>query len=197
MGLTLITGPTTEPVTMEEAKQHLRVDVSDDDGLIAGYVLAARRYIESQTGPLMQQTWDYTVDREWPMVGGFYAIRLPFSPCSSVTSVSYVDTAGASQTLSAGLYQTVLNVPIPYIAKAYNQSWPAIRDVPAAITVRAVYGYGASPGAVPDPLRQAILLMVGRFYEHREEVVVGAIPSSVPMGVEALIGPYSLAQRSW
>lgn len=197
MGLTLITGPTTEPVTLEEAKQHLRVDVADDDGLIAGYVLAARRWVETQTGPLMNQTWDYTLDRTWPMVGSYYTIRLPYSPCSSVTSVSYVDEDGASQTLSAALYQSVLDAPVPYITKAYNASWPTVRDVPAAITVRAVYGYGAHPGSVPDPLRQAILLMVGQFYEHREQIVMNQVPHQIPLGVEALISPYALPVRVW
>lgn len=197
MGLSLYTGPTTEPLTLEEAKQHLRVDVSDDDGLIAGYILAARRLVETQTGPLMNQTWDYTIDRGWPMVGGYYSIRLPFSPCQSVTSVTYLDEDGATQTLSTSLYQTVLDAPIPYITKAYNQDWPSVRDQPAAITVRAVYGYGSHPGSVPDPLRVAIMLLVGHFYENREEVVVGTTPVALPLGVEALISPYAIGQRSW
>ena len=190
MGLTLITAPTTEPVTLEEAKQHLRVDTSDDDGLIAGYVLAARHWVESQCGPMLTQTWDYMVDDAWPMIEHRYAIPIPLRPVQSVTSVTYVDSAGASQTLSAALYQTVLNVPTPYITRAYGASWPTVRDQPACITVRFVAGYGAHPGSIPDPLRVAMLMLVGSFYEHREEVVVGQTAVKVPFGVEALIAPY-------
>jgi uncharacterized phiE125 gp8 family phage protein len=197
MGLALVTGPTVEPLTLEEAKAHLRVDSADEDALIAGYILAARKYVETQTGPLVTQTWDYTVDRAWPMVGNYYGIRLPYAPCQSVTSVSYVDADGATQTLDSGQYQASLDSPIPCIWQAYGASWPSVRDQPAAITVRAVYGYGSAIGSVPDPIRQAILLMVGRYYEHREEVVLNMLPYQVQLGVEALIGPYAIGQRSW
>ena len=200
MGLTLITKPTSEPVTVEETKQHCRIDINDDDALLAGYIISARRWIETQVGPLLSQTWDYTIDRCWPMVGNYYGIRLPFSPVSSVTSVSYVDTDGATQTLSGSLYTTQLDIPVPTIWRAYNQSWPSIRDVPAAITVRFVCGY-TSMREVPDPLRMAVMLLTGHLYEHREDVIVPTlptqIPSQLPMGVEALISPYAIAQRMW
>jgi len=196
MGLALITPAATEPVSTSEAKAHLRVDTTDEDTLIASYVSAAVKYIETQTGPLITQTWDYKVNREWPLVDNYYSIYLPFSPVQSVTSVSYVDIDGATQTLSAGLYQTVLSAPNPYLTKAYNQDWPQIRDIPDAITVRFVAGYG-NAAAVPAPIKSAILLMVGRLYEHREEVIAGVSAGIVPAGIEMLISPYSLTQRSW
>lgn len=196
MGLALVTAAATEPVSTSEAKAHLRVDTADEDTLIASYVSAAVKFIETQTGPLITQTWDYKVDREWPLVNNYYSIYLPFSPVQSVTSVTYLDIDGASQTLSASLYQTVLSAPNPYITKAYNQDWPQIRDVPDAVTVRFVAGYG-NAAAVPAPIKAAILLMVGRLYEHREEVVVGGAPSVVPAGIDMLISPYALTQRSW
>lgn len=196
MGLALITPAATEPVSTSEAKAHLRVDTTDEDTLIASYVSAAVKYIETQTGPLITQTWDYKVNREWPLVDNYYSIYLPFSPVQSVTSVTYVDIDGATQTLSAGLYQTVLSAPNPYLTKAYNQDWPQIRDIPDAITVRFVAGYG-NAAAVPAPIKSAILLMVGRLYEHREEVIAGVSAGIVPAGIEMLISPYSLTQRSW
>lgn len=195
MGLTLITAPTTEPLTLDEAKQHLRVDTSDDDGLIAGYILAARHWVESQAGPIISQTWDYTLE-EWPICDGEYEIELPMKPVQSITSITYIDTNGDSQTLAADQYEAVLDDPTPSVVQAYGAVWPAVREKPAAITVRFVAGYG-SISSVPDPLRVAIMLLVGRFYEHREEVVVGVTPSQVPMGVEALISPYAYNLRSW
>lgn len=196
MGLRLVTAATVEPVTMAEARAHLRVDTNDEDALIAGYIVAARKAVETQTGPLCTQTWDYTIGRTWPMVGVHYGIRLPYAPVQSVTSVSYVDENGATQTLSSALYQSDLSAPIPTIWKAYGALWPSVRDQPAAITVRFVAGYGTTAD-VPDPIRQAILLMVGQFYEHRENVVLNQVPHQIPMGVDALISPYSLSARSW
>jgi len=196
MGLALVTPAATEPVSTSEAKAHLRVDTTDEDTLIASYVSAAVKYIETQTGPLITQTWDYKVNREWPLVDNYYSIYLPFSPVQSVTSVSYVDIDGNTQTLSSGLYQTVLSAPNPYLTKAYNQDWPQIRDIPDAITVRFVAGY-TNAAAVPAPIKSAILLMVGRLYEHREEVIAGVSAGIVPAGIEMLISPYSLTQRSW
>ena len=196
MGLALVTPAATEPVSTSEAKAHLRVDTTDEDTLIASYVSAAVKYIETQTGPLITQTWDYKVNREWPLVDNYYSIYLPFSPVQSVTSVSYVDIDGNTQTLSAGLYQTVLSAPNPYLTKAYNQDWPQIRDIPDAITVRFVAGY-TNAASVPAPIKSAFLLMVGRLYEHREEVIAGVSAGIVPAGIEMLISPYSLTQRSW
>ena len=154
MGLALVTPAATEPVSTSEAKAHLRVDTTDEDTLIASYVSAAVKYIETQTGPLITQTWDYKVNRIWPLVDNYYSIYLPFSPVQSVTSVSYVDIDGNTQTLSAGLYQTVLSAPNPYLTKAYNQDWPQIRDIPDAITVRFVAAY-TSDAAVPAPKKYA------------------------------------------
>jgi len=193
MGLSLVTKPTAEPVTLIEAKAHCRIDTSDDDGLIAGYIVAARSWLESQLGPLMTQTWDITFDYRWPWDGCKFILRLPIRPVQSITSVTYVDENGVTQTLSASLYKAILNTPVAAIEKAYGASWPGVRAQPAAITVRAVCGYGPNPGDIPAHLRQALLMLVGHFYEHRESVVIGQAPSSVPMSVEMLMSP----SRDW
>jgi uncharacterized phiE125 gp8 family phage protein len=190
MGLSLVTKPTVEPVTLIEAKAHCRIDTSDDDGLLAGYIMTARAWLESQVGPLMTQTWDTTFDYRWPWYDDRYVLRLPLRPVQSVTSVTYVDESGATQTLSPSLYTVVLNTPVATVEKAYNALWPNVRRQIAAIAVRGVYGYGSNPGDVPAPLRHALLMLVGHFNEHREAVVIGQAPASVPMSVEMLISPY-------
>lgn len=194
MGLSLVTKPTTEPVTLSEAKQHLRVDHNVEDGLIAGYVFAAREWVETQIGPMMTQTWDYTRQGIWPTYRGIYAIPLPMRPIQSVTWVKYVDDNGVTQTLTASpvssIYTTHLSGPRPFIAQAYDASWPSVRNVPDGITVRFVAGYGSNPGDIPNPLRAAMLLLIGHQYENREQVVIGTISSELPFGIEALISPY-------
>jgi uncharacterized phiE125 gp8 family phage protein len=187
MGLSLVTGPTTDPVTLAEAKAHCRVAISDDDGLIAGYILAARSYVETQTHrTMLTQTWECTFDYCWPTRGCYRHIAIPLSPVQSVSSVSYVDENGTTQTLASDQYTVVYNRTNAFIVPAYGVFWPTIRWVPDAIAVRVVAGYTQ----IPHELRQAILLLVGHFYEHREPVVIGQAPAEVPMSVEALISPF-------
>jgi uncharacterized phiE125 gp8 family phage protein len=187
MGLSLVTGPTTDPVTLAEAKAHCRIGITEDDGLLAGYILAARHYVEGQTHRMMlTQTWDCTFDYCWPTKGCYRHIAIPLSPVQSVTSVSYVDEDGATQTLASDQYTVVTNRSKAFIVPAYNVYWPSIRWVPDAITVRAIVGYTQTP----DELRQAILMLVGHLYEHRESVTEGQPLTEVPMSVEALISPF-------
>lgn len=188
-GLRLVAAPTIDPVSIAEARAHLRVDESADDGLIAGYILAARAYIEAVTGlALISQTFDMTLH-------DFQSkIELPRAPVSSVTSIQYYDDANVLQTLSSAIYEIdTARVPaVIHLADGYD--WPTVDDRVAAVVVRFVAGYGATPGSIPEPIRLAILLIVGHFYANREQVVVGAglIASQLPMGVDALVAPYKV-----
>ena len=205
MSLTLVTGPALEPVSLEEAKQHCRIDSTDDDGLLAGYILAARSHCETYTRrAFITQTWDYRISNAyadnlcvsgWPAVrqGGYWypRITLPKPPLISVTSISYVDTAGATQTLAADQYLVNPYSNEGIIDPAYGVTWPQVRTQMNAITVRFVCGYGTNPGNVQEleRVRQAMLLMIGSWYENRESVNVGNIVNEMPLGVEALLFP--------
>lgn len=191
MGLRLVTGPTIEPVSLAEAKAQLRLTGAEDDGLIAGYILTARRAAESYIrGALITQTWDYTIDYGWPWVnvGGVlrYRIELPLHPVVSVSSVSYVDDDGATQTLSTNLYTVRTDGPVSYIEKAYNQEWPSVRSIPAAITVRFVVGY--EPDAVPDEIKTAIMIHVQALYDGCDEDEMALCESCR----HSLLDPYRL-----
>jgi uncharacterized phiE125 gp8 family phage protein len=186
MALELVTGPTQEPVTLTEAKAQLRLDIADDDGLLAGYLLAAREYIEGQTKrDLVTKTWDYTIDYGWPVRGLRQYIRLPVNPVQSVTSVSYVDEAGATQTLASDQYTVMSRMTYSAIVPAYDVTWPTTRRVPDAVTVRFVSGYENCP----QDLKLAVMLLAGHFYENRE-AVSGKAMSEVPLAFDALISPY-------
>lgn len=188
MGLRLITGPTASPVSLAEAKAHLRVYGTEDDGLIAGYLMAATQSAEKQTNLLLgEQTWELTID-QWPssVWGSGGVIRLPRSPVQSVTSISYVDADGVTQTVLAGDYVLDANVQPAAIYPVFGKTWPAARPQANAVAVRFVVGYTQ----IPEPIRAAILLLVGHFYENREAVIVGQAPSELPMGVESLLFPF-------
>ncbi len=172
MGLSLVTGPAVEPVSLAEAKARLRVSTSDDDADLTALLIGARQYAENYIrGALVTQTWDYKLDRGWPMVcvDGYVRqrIELPLHPVQSVTSVSYVDEAGATQTLNSALYTVHIDRPFAYIEKAYDATWPSVRDVSAAVTVRFVAGY--LPAVVPDDIKTAILMHVRSIYDCEEK----------------------------
>lgn len=184
MSVTLITGPTREPVSLAEARAHCRVDANDEDGLIAGYLLAARQHVETYTRrALLTQTWDQSADD----LGSEIVLLRP--PVQSVTSVKYLDSAGVEQTLAPSQYRLVKRGTGEFVVvPAYGVTWPAVQAVESAVTVRFVAGY--LPEAVPEPLRQAILLLVGHWYEHREAVDARGSAAEVPMAFDPLVFPF-------
>lgn len=208
-GLTVDTEPSAEPVTVAEAKTHLRVDGSDDDTYIGALVTAARQHVEHVTSrALVTQTLALTLDHfpgtahgildlrmrpeELRGRGHDWVIRLPRSPLQSVSSITYIDDAGASQTLAASKYDVDTSSLVPRITPAYSEVWPTTRPIPNAVTVTFVAGYGAAAD-VPAALKQAMLVLIGTMYEHRETVVAGAAPEKVPHTFDYLTGPYRVA----
>lgn len=176
--------PTFEPLTLDEAKAHLRVTFNDDDALIEGYIAAAREYAETHTRRQL-----CTATYVMRMATLPTLIELPNPPLASVTSITYVDLAGDTQTLSSSLYTVD---PYSYPAKivpAYNATYPAVRGHVNDVTITYVCGTAAA--SVPVKAKQAILLLVGHFYEQREEVADARL-AKVPTAAEALLN-----QLSW
>ena len=183
MGLTVVTPPTADPVSLAEAKAHCRIYGTEEDGLLAGYIMAARTHAETYLDrALATQTLQFTIDGGWPCD----RITLPRPPLQSVTSITYSDTNGATQTLAADQYRVDTTAHQGVIERAYGVTWPAVRDQARTIVVTYVAGYTQ----IPEPIRAAVLLLVGHFYENREAVIVGQSPSELPMGVESLLFPY-------
>lgn len=186
-GLQLVTGPAYEAVPLAVVRAHLRIDHNDEDGLLAGYLLAARTYVEKITSrALISQTWRMTLDA-FPTE----ELALPLAPVSSVSSVTYLDDAGATQTVNASTYVVDTTTVPARLALATGSSWPTPAVRPGAVSVAFVAGGTLSD--VPEPLRQAILLLVGHWYENREAVNVGNIVTSVPFAVDALLSSYRVS----
>lgn len=186
MSLTLVTAPTTEPLTLQQAKNHLRLDHDEDDSLLRNLITTAKAYVEGQTHrALITQTWDYAIDYGWPYGAHGRSIRLPLNPVASITSISYVDSSGNSQTLAADQYTATTRQHGSFIVPAYDVSWPDVRCVPDAITVRFVAG---EADCAPQ-LRQAVTILVTHLYENREAVRSRDIVPT-PYALEALLSPY-------
>jgi uncharacterized phiE125 gp8 family phage protein len=182
MAMSLVTPPANEPVTLQEAKDHLRVAGGADDALISELIVAAREMAEAATWrALITQTWNWTLDD----FGGL-ARGVPKAPLQSVTSITYIDGAGAAQVLDPAAYKVDAVSQPGRIVPAYGQCWPAARAEINAVTVRIVAGYGSTGAAVPRTIRQGMLLALTDLYENRQSEIVGAAVSRFTQTAERL-----------
>lgn len=189
------TDAATEPITTAEAKTHLREDGSAQDTYIDTLIKTARQQCETfQRRSYITQTWtmklpgfptSYRPDNWFTTGNDDFAIHLPFPPAISVTSITYLDTDGTSQTLATSVYQLDTYSEPGRIYLKHNQSWPSTRDIDEAVTVVYTAGYGAASD-VPATIKHAMKLLVGWMYEYREANISGTIIDQVP-GVKELL----------
>jgi uncharacterized phiE125 gp8 family phage protein len=192
---TLITAPAVEPLTLAEAKLYLRVDSTTENSLITGMIVSARQMVETYTRrALATQTWDFRypwfMDTRRPLI-------VPKAPLQSVTSVTYLDEDGTSQTLGASNYavRTFSGAVAGrgYVELKDDVSLPSVyTDAIMPVTVRAVCGYGVAAD-VPDGLKMAIYLMLGDLYEQRQETMM-SVSSKTKTTTERLMSPYRIEQ---
>lgn len=254
-----LTAPLAEPLMKADVKTALRIDATDLDDVVDSLIVAARLHIEAICGRALVRQQRRLVLDAFPA-----EIRLPISPLRAVESITYLDSAGTEQTLSASDYRVDIYSDVPRIVPAYNTSWPDTYDVQNAVTVTYSAGYvvpvtadgtantltgeghaladddrvilsntgGALPtglsapgnyyavgvsgdafqvsateggaavdftgagtgthflGAIPKPITQALILLVGHWLENTEAVSIGNAATPLPFGVESLLGPY-------
>lgn len=160
MGIKVVTIATTEPVTLAEAKLHLRLDTSDEDSLITAQIKRAREECEHLLGrSIATRTMGLYLD-DFP--DG--AILLPRGPVVSIDWLRYVDTAGALQTISSANY-TIDDAQVePWLLPAYGYEWPQSREQANAVNVQYVAGFASCP----EVIRGWILMRIGSLYRFRE-----------------------------
>lgn len=181
----VVTAVATEPVSLAEARLHIKSDAdTTEDSLIAIWISTARELAEHFTGrALAVQTLEMALDA-FPCNphDEFQVIRLDRPPVATITSVKYTDTDGAEQTVSSGDYALSLYGDARELAPAYGDVWPTPQAVPNAVRIRYVTGYTAAPAAV----KQAVLLMVGWFDQNRGDTMQ---PDDIqPPAAKALLG---------
>lgn len=178
MAIKVITPLATEPVTLVEAKAHLRVVVTDDDTLITAQISAAREFAEHYTGrALAPQTLELALDT-FPADG----IELIRSPVTSITSIKYMDADGVEQTLATADYSLNDYGVTASVEPAADTEWPETQDVANAVKVRYVAGYTE----IPKTVKAAMLLLIGHLYENRQEGTAFKV-EQLPLGVKALL----------
>lgn len=193
MSLKLVTAPTVEPVSLIEAKTHLRVLHDDDDTQIASLITAARQMVESGESwslerSLVTTTWRLRLDR-FPK-----CIELPRPPLIAVTSITYRDTAGSTQTLSPSLYTVSTDMEPARIVPTYGNVWPNVQGHVDDVSVTFTAGYGPTAADVPQAIKQAILLGVSDLYENRNETITGTIVNRMG-AIRALLNGYQWSYR--
>ena len=195
MGLKLVEAPRIEPVSLEEAKAHLRMESTNaEDAYIGALISAARERVELfLRRALITQTYELTLDafprNKYLLYSSSY-FDLPRPPLQSVEWVKYIDTAGQEQTLAADQYIVdTSSDEIARLALAWSQFWPLTRYTINSVKVRFTAGYGGTADKVPQAIRQGILVEISNLYETREDIVVGQTVNMVSIS-ERLLWPY-------
>jgi uncharacterized phiE125 gp8 family phage protein len=209
--LKLITPASSTPITLAQAKAHLRLIDTSEDTLLADYINSATDYVQEDTGrQLVTATWRLTADR-FPASAYTWREGVPITtelltdvsfylercPVQSITSIKYYDQTGTQQTMSASDYVLDNTSEPARVFPALNKMWPFAQPLPASVQIDFVAGYGtAESGLIPPRLLSAVRLALGNIYENRESVVLGGIPSEMPQSYHACIAPYGVQRMT-
>jgi uncharacterized phiE125 gp8 family phage protein len=184
MSSILLTGPAVEPLSLDEARAFLRVEHNDDDPLIAALIVGARMHVEGQGKiALVSQDRRIVLDR-WPHHG---RIAVRPGPLKALKAARVYDCHGESQTIDLQAF-----VPDRGASALAIMPWtmPVPGRIAAGIELDVTVGFGDAAADVPEPLRQAIRLLVAHWYENRSLVAANGNSTVLPSTVVALISPY-------
>lgn len=180
--------PAVLPVSVRDAMDQARVDDTTNARRIYALMRAATGMAEGRLRKsLITQTWQQRIDN-WPNFDGDYGygdwrhndmweyvrynryreLVLFRPPVQSVTSITYIDPAGVTQTLASDKYILDSDSEPARIAPQLGFVWPAIKMLPFSIKITYKAGYGDTAASVPDTIKQWILLAVAAMYQFRE-----------------------------
>ena len=204
MPLQLVTPPTEEPVSLQEAKLHLRVDLDEDDALILALISSARQASETITArQFITARWRLVLDGFPGQCGmadlperGFsipnHAILLFKCPVQSVISIQYLDMNGQLQTMPPDHYVLDSACEPARITPVFGQIWPVSLPQIGAVSVTFDAGYGEAVD-IPEGIKSWIKLRAGSLYAHREEMSVINRGRLDPLPfVDGLLDPYKV-----
>ncbi len=187
MGLVLTSAPAMEPVSLADVKAHLNIDASSDDVLLQSLILTSRLHIETALGlALIEQGWTLSLDR-WPPAG---VVHLPLRPLLSVGAIRVLPSSGAPALLHPSTYIIDHTGWRGRLVRAFGAEWPIPGKAANGIEIDLVAGFGAAPGDVPAPIRQALLMLAAHWYEHRDPAEIGSAQAAIPTAVSGLLSPF-------
>jgi len=182
----MMSGPALEPVTVSEAKAHLRLDASDEDVLVASLILTSRLHVEAALGlALITQSWKLVLDR-WPEES---ALKFPLGPVTAVTAVRVLAADGAPTVVPPASYLVDGDALSSRLVRT-DSTWPVPGRAARGIEIDFTAGFGPAAANVPQPIRHAILMLVAHWYEHRDPLEIGSPEAAIPASVTELLKPY-------
>lgn len=187
----VVTPPTFEQITLEQARLHCRADDDGgyEDDLLKALIVAAREHAEQYTQRLLATQIVAEVYCNWPRP--WIGYELPGGQVDSITSVGYTDTDGAQQTLPAADVALFAKTLPARWGLAYGASWPAFRRGPEAVEVTYVAGY--AQGKCPASIVQGMLLAIGYWYENRGDGLLQGAATELPPASLALLRPWRIS----
>jgi uncharacterized phiE125 gp8 family phage protein len=187
MSLVLMSGPALEPVTLAEAKAHLRIDHDADDVLLQSLIVTSRLHIEAALSlALITQSWSWMLD-QWPK-GRIFA--LPLRPVTAIAHVKLWRRDATAVTLpSDAFYLDGAHNPARLVPMSPSPLGEPERPA-NGIEVVFTAGFGPAAADVPATIRQALLLLIAHWYEHRDPSQVGNGVTAVPSMVSELLHPF-------
>lgn len=187
-----ITEPVVEPISLAEAKSHLRIDADydADDLYVMGLVTAARWHVETVCDrTLVRSQWQMKLDT-FPS----WDIELPRPPITTGDIVvTYIPSDGIYSPIPFTDFRQDRDATPAVIRPQWNRTWPPCRGAENDVTITFWCGYGDSGKSVPQPARHAMLLMIGHWFTNREAVAPGSM-NPVPMAVDLLLGSVNWGQ---
>ena len=177
----------TAILTTAEAKTHLKVDTSADDTYIDNLVSAATESAQIFTNRYFINTTITQHGDTWSDISTLFKSKV-----SSITHIKYFDSDNSEQTLATSVWLSDINHQPARIGLKPNQSFPSLADRINAVNCKYVVGYGSAASDVPQGIKEAVLLIVGNWYENRQEVVVGRIATELPKSAQYLLEQYKI-----
>lgn len=160
MGTQLVTAAQTEPVSIDEIKEHLCIETNDYDSQLSGLIQEGRRYVEQHTGrALITQTWNLKLDAFQDK------ILVPYPPLQSISSITYQDLDNATQTLASTIYIVDTSEEPARLNEAYGEAYPSTYPDLNSVTIQFVAGYGDYPEDIPERFKRAIKLYVSWMFD--------------------------------
>ncbi len=188
MALVYRSGPTVEPLSLAEAKAHLRLETSADDALVTSLIITSRLHIEAALGlALTAQDWTLVLDA-WPATG---VVNIPMRPVTAVTAVRVRASDGTPSVVPTATY-VFEGAGLPPRLVPASGALPNPGRAAGGIEIDFTAGFGTTAGSVPEPIRQALKLLVAHWYEHRDPVEIGDPATAIPPAVSALLKPYAV-----
>ncbi|ODN72429.1 head-tail connector protein [Methylobrevis pamukkalensis] len=173
MSVELMIQPATEPLTLAEAKAFLRLGGDAEDELVTALILAARLAVEQLSRRrLIAQTLRARFDR----LPRTRTLRLAAGPVIEVAALEVAGPDGELVPIVPSAYAVDLVGEVARIDVKVPLS-PGLRF--GGIAVTYVAGFGATAGDVPEPLRQAMRLLVAHWFENRGDARAAGLPEAV------------------